>query len=378
MSRPSWRSRDAFGLVGDPQSCLSSVMIVMYASLAIIDFLIATAAGIQLLRHHLQNRRIGWTRQKVFHCLIGAANLGYVLYFILTIVAACKGWACFSTACGFILIAAPQTLFLATFLLLLSFWVDLCNQPNDNDEDEDDEDVDYEYVQLPSSPYSPESGGSKPHRACLSFRRWHVRGRQRYVMLVVSIIILLTVVFALLIWYGMYDNPIDSVKLAQVYANLFALVILLSGVGLAGYGLNLYTKMSRIKSGRTSADIRKVVCLAVASVLCFSLKAFLVVMSDLTDLNIWRVERGDSQLCAPLIFFYYVIGESVPSIVVLWEMRDLPPRPCSRKSSGVTSQEGLTEDALLIPDPNYLAQLMSSAGRRYMLLPKCCDSDVSP
>lgn len=62
--------------------------------------------------------------------------------------------------------------------------MDLCNQPNDNDEDEDDEDVDYEYVQLPSSPYSPESGGSKPHRACLSFRRWHVRGRQRYVMLV--------------------------------------------------------------------------------------------------------------------------------------------------------------------------------------------------
>lgn len=33
---------------------------------------------------------------------------------------------------------------------------------------------------------------------------------------VVSIIFLLTVVFALLIWYGMYDNPIDSVKLAQV------------------------------------------------------------------------------------------------------------------------------------------------------------------
>lgn len=43
------KSRDAFGLVGDPQSCLSSVMIVMYASLAIIDFLIATAAGIQVI-----------------------------------------------------------------------------------------------------------------------------------------------------------------------------------------------------------------------------------------------------------------------------------------------------------------------------------------
>lgn len=33
---------------------------------------------------------------------------------------------------------------------------------------------------------------------------------------VVFVIFLLTVTFAVLIWYGMYDNPIDSVKLAQV------------------------------------------------------------------------------------------------------------------------------------------------------------------
>ena len=33
---------------------------------------------------------------------------------------------------------------------------------------------------------------------------------------VVMGICLLTVAFALLIWYGMYDNPIDSVKMAQV------------------------------------------------------------------------------------------------------------------------------------------------------------------
>lgn len=33
---------------------------------------------------------------------------------------------------------------------------------------------------------------------------------------VVLLIFSLTVAFAALIWYGMYDNPIDSVKLAQV------------------------------------------------------------------------------------------------------------------------------------------------------------------
>lgn len=353
-------------------------MILVYASLAAIDLLIAVVAGIQLLRHYLHNKRIGWTRQKVFHCLIGAANIGYALYFILTIVAACKGWTCFSTACGFILIAAPQTLFLATFLLLLSFWVDLCNQANDNEED-DDEDVGPEYTQLPSSPNNIQSGASKPYRACLPFRRWRVRGRQRCVIVAVLVIFLLTVAFAVLIWYGMYDNPIDSVKLAQVYANFFALVILLSGGGLAGYGLLLYTKMSRVKSGRATADIRKVAGLAVASVVCFTLKAFLVVMSDVTGLNIWHVKRGDSQFCAPIIFLYYLIGESVPSIVVLWVMRDLPPRSCDNSMNGrATSQDVLIEDAL-VPDPNYLSQLVSSAAaRQYLLLPTCCNSDVSP
>ncbi|KAG0577506.1 hypothetical protein KC19_5G161500 [Ceratodon purpureus] len=371
------KSRDAFGLLGESKSCLSSIMVLVYVSLATIDFLIASVAGIQLLRQHLHNKRIGWTRQKVFHFLIGAANLGYVLYFILTVVAACKGWTCFSTACGFILIAAPQTLFLATFLLLLSFWVDLCNQANDNEEEDDDE-MDPEYAQLPSSPNNSESGGSKPHRACscLPFRRWRVRGRQRGVIAVVSVIFLLTVAVALLIWY---DNPVDSVRLAQVYANFFALVILLSGGGLAGYGLLLYTKMSRVKSRRTPAEIRKVAGLAVASVVCFSLKAFLVVMSDLIDLNIWHVKRGDSQLCAPIILLYYLIGESVPSIVVLWVMRELPPRSRDNSMKGrSTAQEVMVEDAL-VPDPNYLSQLLSSAaGRQYLLVPNCCNSDVSP
>ena len=61
--------------------------------------------------------------------------------------------------------------------------MDLCNQADDNEED-DDEDVDFEYNQLPSSPDNVDSGASKAHRACLPFRRWRVRGRQRCVIVV--------------------------------------------------------------------------------------------------------------------------------------------------------------------------------------------------
>ncbi|XP_024376545.1 tobamovirus multiplication protein 1 isoform X1 [Physcomitrium patens] len=370
-------SIDIFSIPGQSQSCLSLVMFTVYCSLATFDLLVAIVAGVQLLRHYLHNKRAVWTRQKVFHCLIGAANLGYVLYFTLTTVAACLGWTCFSTACGFILIAVPETLFLATFLLLLSFWVDLCNQANDNEED-DDEDMDCGYTRLPLSPDSLESGACNSFRACLPCRRWHVRGRQRCVLIVVSIIFLLAVAFAALIWFGMYDNPLDSVKLAQVYVNFFTLVVLLSGGGLAGYGLLLYTKMSRVRSGRASADISKVAGLAVASVVCFSLKASVVVMSDIIGLNIWHVKRGNSQFSASMIFCYYVIGETVPSLVVLWVMRDLPPRSCDNSMNGrATTREVLIEDAL-VPDPNYLSQFVSSATSQRFFLPNCCNSDVSP
>ncbi|KAL0321351.1 UNVERIFIED_CONTAM: hypothetical protein Sradi_5396600 [Sesamum radiatum] len=61
---------------------------------------------------------------------------GYFLYFVLTLIAACKGWVCWSHSCGFIVMAFPKILFVAAFLLLLSFWVDLCHQSNDDDEDE--------------------------------------------------------------------------------------------------------------------------------------------------------------------------------------------------------------------------------------------------
>lgn len=61
--------------------------------------------------------------------------------------------------------------------------VDLCNQANDNEED-DDEDMDCGYTRLPLSPDSLESGACNSFRACLPCRRWHVRGRQRCVLIV--------------------------------------------------------------------------------------------------------------------------------------------------------------------------------------------------
>jgi hypothetical protein len=96
-------------------------MTLVYASLVVIDASIAITSAIQLLRFYAQNQTAGWTRQKVFHCMIGVSNCGFTVYFILDAIAACQGWTCWPNVCGFLAAAAPQIMFLATFLFLLSF-----------------------------------------------------------------------------------------------------------------------------------------------------------------------------------------------------------------------------------------------------------------
>jgi hypothetical protein len=64
--------------------------------------------------------------------------------------------------------AVPQIVFLATFLLLLSFWIDLCHQTSDLSEEEEDE-AEAEAEGQPGAPESS-SGCSKP----FSRRRWRL------------------------------------------------------------------------------------------------------------------------------------------------------------------------------------------------------------
>ncbi|KAL2621176.1 hypothetical protein R1flu_001381 [Riccia fluitans] len=315
--------------------CLSTPETLVYACLAGIDGVIAVVALVQLFRLYMFSRHNSWTRQKVFHCLIGAANLGYTVYFLLNPQAACGDWPCWPHACGFVLIAVPQIVFLGTFLLLLSFWVDLCHQATDREEEEedDDDDEDQTYTALPpSSPVARSQHAEKHRRCCPWFKKLRVRGRQKFVIAAVMLMCAITATFALLIWYGMGDNGVDSATLAEVYSYFYAVVILLSGGGLAAYGLSLYHKMCKLRSGKQqSADITKVAGLAVVSVVCFTLRALLVFISDIPVINIWHVRQENKNIAALSTFLYYCVGESIPAIVMLWVMRDMPPG--SRASS---------------------------------------------
>ncbi|XP_058101128.1 uncharacterized protein LOC131245588 isoform X2 [Magnolia sinica] len=255
--------------------------------------------------------------------MIGSSNVGYVIYFVSTLIATCKRWLCWSHACGFILMACPQILFLAAFLLLLSFWVDLCHQAND--EDEEDEDNSYRETLLERTKAKPGSIHADNHRKCCPFRGIHVGSRQKFVILVIVLVFVLMIAFAVLIWVGKGTNPIDSSVVARVYLDLFSIVILLLGGALACYGLLLSLKMSRVRSERTS-EMWKVASLAAVSLVCFTSCALVALITNIPMLYHWRSEHKNGVKTSLLIILYYFIGSSVPSACVLWVMREMPPQ----------------------------------------------------
>nr|DAD37467.1 TPA_asm: hypothetical protein HUJ06_008108 [Nelumbo nucifera] len=303
--------------------CFPPVLVVVNVVLACVDGSIAAIAFSQLIRIHLRTQQLGWTREKVFHLMIGSANLGYFVYFISTLVATCKGWLCWSHACGFILMAFPSILFLAAFLLLLSFWVDLCHQAND--EDEEDEDNSCRDALLERSKNEPGPSNMDGHRKCCPFPSIHIGSRQKFVIVVIVLVFVLMITFAVLIWIGMGKNPIDSSTLARVYIDIFSIAILLLGGALACYGLLLFLKMSRVRSEKASSEMWKVAGLAVVSVVCFTSSALVSLVTDIPVLYHWCQKYIDGVNTSLLVVLYYFIGSSVPSAFVLWVMREMPP-----------------------------------------------------
>lgn len=288
--------------------------------LACVDGVIAFLALYKLIRIHTRNTQLGWTRQKVIHLLIGSANLGYFLYFVLNLVAACKGWICWSYSCGFVVMAFPRILFIAAFLLLLSFWVDLCHHPNDDDDDEG-----YNPQEPLLEKMNKTNSQTNGRHRCCTFRSARIGRRQKIVIMVTVLVFAIMIASSVLIWIGMGDSSIQSALVAQVYVDLIALVVLVLGGALACYGVVLFLKMRKVRSERASSDMWKVAGLAVVSVISFTSSASVAITTHIPLFY----DRGEQQMndvrTSLLLVLYYFIGSSVPSAVVLFLMRELPP-----------------------------------------------------
>ncbi|XP_048490627.1 tobamovirus multiplication protein 1 isoform X2 [Beta vulgaris subsp. vulgaris] len=260
--------------------------------------------------------------KNVFHLLIGLCNSGYFIYFVLTLIATCNEWSCWSSSCGFVFMAFPKILFFAAFLLLLSYWVDLCHHADD---EEDEGDNNYREALLDKTTKEPQFTIMDNSQRCFPIPSLHVGSRQRVVILVTVIVFAVMVAFAVLIWIGMGKNPIDSSTVARVYVDTFAVGLLLLGGALACYGLLLYLKMSKVRSEGASSEMWKVTGLAIVSVVCFTTSALVALLTDIPVLYRWHHERINGFSTTISLILFYFIGSSAPAAFVLWVMRELPP-----------------------------------------------------
>ncbi|KAL6567313.1 hypothetical protein OROGR_000981 [Orobanche gracilis] len=346
--------------------CCPETVVAVNVGLACVDGLIAFLAFYQLMRIHSRNSQLGWTRQKVFHLMIGSSNFGYFIYFVLTLVAACKGWICWSNSCGFIVMALPKILFVAAFLLLLSFcgcgisirgstpaggqknwkqplylWVgerlrtilppsdpadagytevDLCHQSND---DEDDEGCSPREALLEK--INKTASNANGRRRCCAFRFSRIRSRQKIVILVTVLVFAIMIVSSVLIWVGMGKSPINSAVIAQVYVDLISVITLLLGGALACYGLVLFLKMRKVRADRASWERWKVAGLAIVCVVSFTASASVGIASNIPLLYSWHKQQMDDVYTSLMLVLYYFIGSSLPSAFILLVMRELPP-----------------------------------------------------
>ncbi|KAG4137677.1 hypothetical protein ERO13_D07G086500v2 [Gossypium hirsutum] len=281
--------------------CYPFNLLFVNIALICLDVVLAFIAFFQLCRIHLRNQRVGWTRQKVLHLMIGSSNCGksYFIYFLCMVVATCKRWLCWSNVCGFVLMALPKILFLAAFLLLLSFWADLCHQAND-EEDGDEE----------NSSRKPLLETSKTK--------------------VIVLNVLLIIAFAAIIRIEQ-KNPSNSLVFARVYIDFLATLVLLMGVAFGCYGFLLFSKLRRVRSEKASSEMRKVVGLAVVSVLCFTSSSLIALFTDVLLFHHWNPEKINGVKAPILLILHHVLGSSVPFAFGLWFMRELPAPSTSNR-----------------------------------------------
>ncbi|XP_024025127.1 uncharacterized protein LOC21404231 [Morus notabilis] len=314
MIKMLWKS------IAQDKGCLPLDLLILNVALAFFSAILAVVAFFQLVRIHLREKE--WTRQKVLHFMIGTSNTGYFIYFASTHFSTYEKWLCWYHVCGFVLMAYPKILFLAAFLLLLSFWVDLCHQAND--EEDDDGENSTQQTLLANSTNKFGSSNTDGNWACCSFQNLHVGSCQNFVVAVVLLVFIVMVSFAMIIWIGARENFINSSIVAQVYEEFIASFLLVGGT-LGCYGLLLSRKLRKVWSERASSEMWKVAGLAVTSVICFTSSALVAILTDIPLYYHWHLKKIYGVRAVLFLILYYHIRSLIPSAFVLWIMLELPP-----------------------------------------------------
>lgn len=249
---------------------------VFYALCAAYS-LVGAVALIQLIRIQIRVPEYGWTTQKVFHLMNVTVNAARALVF-----------GFYQTVFSFkikilkiFLLEAPGLVFFSTYTLLVLFWAEIF----------------YQARSMPTNKLRP------------------------------AFLIINTVVYVIqfVIWLCEWLMGYNTVL--QIMARLFfAVVSCIAAFGFALYGGRLFLMLRRfpLESKGRQKKLREVGFITAICFSCFIIRTTVVAVSafdEIADLDVLK---------HPLLnLIYYMVVEVLPSGLVLFILRKLPPKRMS-------------------------------------------------
>lgn len=248
----------------------------IFYTLCALFALVSSVALIQLIRIELRVPEYGWTTQKVFHLMnfvvngVRAIVFGFhKLVFVLH-----------PKVLTLLLLDLPGLLFFSTYTLLVLFWAEIYHQARS----------------LPTDKL------------------------RIYYISINCVIYVVQVCIWIYLW-------IDDNAVIELIGKIFiAVVSFLAALGFLLYGGRLFFMLRRfpIESKGRRKKLHEVGSVTAICFACFLIRCFVVVLSA------FDVDASLDVLEHPVLnFIYYTLVEILPSVLVLYILRKLPPKRVS-------------------------------------------------
>jgi len=276
---------------------LSELSIVVYA-LGALYFMLAIIPVIQLVRIHLRVPDLGWTTQKLFLCLTLLSSLVRCVFFaIVPIIHGEFFMVNFENYPVFtILDTLPSILFFSTYTLLILFWAEIIHHARNQS---------------------------------LSFPQ-----KLRPIFMTINMVVYLILVACWLLLFFLYNHTF----VIDIAVNAFLSVIYLcAAAGFVVYGGRLYIMLKQfpIESRGRRSKLKEVGWVTIICTTCFVTRAGLLIFSTVDR----AIDVNDL-----FIGGYYFIVEILPSALVLFILRKLPPKRDHTKPPSLHAYSRLTSN----------------------------------
>jgi len=274
---------------------ISELSIIVYA-LGGLYFLLAIVPIVQLIRIYLRVPDLGWTTQKLFLCLTLLSSLVRCGFFAIVpilhgefFMVNFENYPVFT-----ILDTLPSILFFSTYTLLILFWAEIIHHARNQS---------------------------------LSFPQ-----KLRPIFMTINMIVYLALVACWLLLFFLYNHTFAI----DIAVNIFlSIIYICAGIGFIVYGGRLYLMLRQfpIESRGRSSKLKEVGWVTLICTSCFFIRAGLLIFSTVDR----AIDVNDI-----FIGCYYLGVEILPSALVLFILRKLPPSKDSRSGSLINSYSRLT------------------------------------